>query len=226
MKRRTKNKIVGQINSVSFWKTKKTTSAKRRNSRSEKSLRFEISLVLLMAFLSTAVLLLLITLVGGQLVQARESKVIFAPTNSPTKAQQALSGSNILSDDRIDFTISVPRRWKNWVYKVGSVKSPVDDSLSDQYVQFFLPSPQKSNSNNFDERQKKIFTILKYSGEEWKKLEKGCENDNFEYCARAGRKIGENEENVYSYIIERECSGAFEVRCREVEEIIKSFQPK
>lgn len=221
MKRRTKNKKEKPLKT--FWRAEKGTG-KRKSARSGS--RFAASVVVMIAFLSTAVLLLLVSLIRGQSARATDGKMKIFSSAANTAGYAKSPQSETLSDGNLDFRITLPAGWKGWTYKTGFVKSPVDDELSDQYVQIYMPDQKKTASRNLDERQTKILMILKFTEEEWKKLETGCGKNNLIFCGAMGKKLAENKGAVYSYLTGGNCPGPLEAKCREADKIAESFQLK
>jgi len=202
-------------------KGKTVSSAKARE-----NMRFSASLVVSIAFLLTATLLLLVSLNGMSLPRITSEKKI-VPT-VPVKPLNSIKPSAfaILDDKELDFQVAIPSDWKGWVYKTGFVKSPVDDSLSDQYVRIFLPDPEKSSSKNLDDQKKIMLTIMKFTTAEWKKLSNGCEKENTFFCETMGKEIARNDESVYSYVAEKNTSSVFAGKYRQVDKVIESFKLK
>jgi len=226
MKRKTKIKK-NEIKSFSMFR--KNISQKSKLSgklTNRKDLRFSVSLIVLMAFLSFSVMLLLFSLISGQLARAENKKVYPQNISRVIPKKNSPVVSNILNDANLDFQIAIPVIWSGWIYKTGFVRSPVDDSISDQYLQIFLPNQGGKASSNFDDRQTKMMTIMKFTGKEWQKLDTGCSKGNTSYCEAMGKKITENNGDVYTYIAESTCPKIFEARCGEIGKILGSFQLK
>jgi hypothetical protein len=228
MKRRTKTKIGKKGTIEAFFNQKKKKSILSGGPKKWEHVRFSVSLIVMTAFLEIGVLLLLISLVGGSFKASGKSFVEFPNpiVNSASVSNVNPANPGFLDDAGLDFRVSIPATWIGWVYKIGNVKSPIDDSLSDQYVQVFLPDESKRKSNNFDERQRKMFTIMKYSEKEWKKISTSCEKENLPYCDMMGKEIGRKDGSVFSYFSEKNCPKVFEAKCREVDKILESFKLK
>lgn len=211
-------------------KVKKNISAqeKRENNnpkRPENKL-FEFFLVIFVLILGTSILLLLFSfssLKGWSSVNG--ASVIPGENHIPGKALPQKSDQT-MKDPEIDFELTVPSDIGEWFYKIGYIKSPVDDSLSDQYAQIFVALKKDSASNNFEDKNKNILTIMKFSASEWKKLEKGCQADNKIYCETAGEKIAEKDDFVYAYTKMKNCPKDIEARCRLADKMIESFNLK
>jgi hypothetical protein len=226
MKRKTQTK---KTEAPSSFRLQKNFSQKSKLSgklTNRKDLRFSVSLVVLMAFLSFSVLLLLFSLINGQSARAQNKKIYLQNVGRVVPKKNSSVTSSILNDTNLDFQIAVPATWSGWIYKTGFVQSPADDSLSDQYLQIFLPNQRGKTSSNFDESQKKMITIIKFMQKEWQKLETGCAKENISYCEAMGKKITEKNGDVYAYIAEPECPKTFEARCREIDKMLESFRLK
>ena len=221
MKRRKKNTIAAGAAAA---RTKKTIG----QAEDSGSFRFKVSLVFLIAALLAASLLLLlganrfpIKSKAGQCAAG-----VALQTGTKIKNNPTASGTSILDDASLDFKITVPNQIGNWVFKTGYIKSPVEDSLSDQYVQIFLPVSGKDGSKNFEERYSNILTIKKFSSSEWKKLESGCQKDNSLYCDMAGSKIEEKGSSVYSYSGSKDCPQELKSKCQLADKIVETFTLK
>ena len=203
---------------------KKTRNKKISGVVPEKSIRFEVSLVILIGVLTFSAYLLLISLnrslEGNDNLQ---TLAVASGRNFSTNAKKPADGW--LKDVSLDFEIKMPSRLGEWIYKIGYVKSPTDDALSDQYVQIFVPVAG-INSNNLEEKNKNILTIKKYAKAEWNKLEKGCLKGNQFYCETAGAKISEKNDEVFAYTKTGNCPKSIEARCRLADGIIESFRLK
>ncbi len=194
------------------------TAAKKR-----KNIRFEVSLVILIGILTFSTYLLLMSLnrsSGGGSSRApaiTNSRISSAGVKRPADYQ--------LKDASIDFETRVPSQIGDWFYKIGYVKSPADETLADQYVQVFVPI-SGTDSNNFEDKNKNILTIRKYTKTEWDDLEKGCRKGNQFYCETAGKMIAEKNGSVYAYAISEDCPKIIETKCRLAEKIIGYFRLK
>jgi hypothetical protein len=217
MPRRTKTKSFRLANGKSPVKKIKT------------DLRFNISLVFLMAMLMVSAYLLLFALDGNSVLNfgfgnptslAQKGK-----TNVSSKAI-SLGGSQNLEDPSLDFKLTVPSRLGQWMYRTGYVKGLTDDTLSDQFVKIYIAQKPVGNSASFDECFKDVLTIRKFSDAEWKELEKGCQKKNQIYCEGMGEKISEKNGSVWAYTESEGCSGGAKTNCANIEKMIGSFQLK
>jgi hypothetical protein len=203
---------------------KKSLSPKHKE---EKNFRFSVSLIILTAVLEMSLFILLLTLVNGQTMK-KDSGPSFAVAASAKKTQP-VSASQDLSDAELSFKLVIPSQLGDWKYKIGSVKSPVDDALSDQYLRIYLSEDGAKNSRNFDKANKDFLTILNFSSGEWTKLEKGCEKGNLVFCEEMGQKIAEKNGSVYAYNKASDCSSSSsnsESKCKLIDKIIGSFRLK
>lgn len=210
------------------WKIFSGTSFKLTKSKrtsGEKNFRFNLSLIILMAVLETALFMLLLTLISAQTAQGGNQSFSSVPAASSAK-KLIKPVSQKLTDSNLDFDLVIPAQLGEWLYKTGNVKSPVDDTISDQYLQIFLPTTNKTNSRNFEEMTAAILTIKKFTTDEWKKLEKGCQKDNSLFCDTAGTKIAEKNGSVYAYNKISNCPSGMESKCSLVDKIVGSFQLK
>jgi len=219
-KPKTKSKIKKNISAQ-----EKTESAKPKRLENK---FFEFFLVIFIVILGTSILLLLTSftsLKGWSSVNGAYN----APggIQMPKKASEpSKKSSEIMKDPEIDFELTIPSGVGKWFYKIGYIKSPVDDSLSDQYAQIFVSLKKTPASNNFEDQNKNILTIMKFTTDEWEDLEKGCQNDNLIYCETAGTKIAEKDGFVYSYTKMKNCPKDIEARCRLADKMIESFNLK
>jgi hypothetical protein len=201
---------------------KKALSPKHKE---EKNFRFSVSLIILTAVLEMSLFILLLTLINGQTMK-KDGGSSFAAAASIKKAKP-VSASQDLSDAGLNFRLVIPSQLSDWKYKIGNVKSPVDDKLSDQYLRIYLPEDGAKNSRNFDKANKDFLTILNFSSGEWTKLEKGCEKGNLVFCEAMGKKIAEKDGSVYAYNKASGCSNSnSESKCNLIDKIIGSFQLK
>jgi hypothetical protein len=211
-------------------KNKKTISAAEkpesaRPKRPESKL-FEIFLVIFIAILGISILLLSSSLTSLSGWSPATGAVVTPKAGNVPKKVSAKKIGQIMKDPGLDFELTVPPGVGDWLYKIGYIKSSVDDALSDQYAQIFVSVKNTSGSNNFEDQNKNILTIKKFTGDEWKKLEKGCQNDNSLYCEAAGTKIAEKDDYVYAYTKMKNCPKDIEARCRLVDKLIESFNLK
>jgi hypothetical protein len=204
--------------SFKLTKTKKTSG--------EKNFRFNLSLIILMAVLQASLFMLLLTLISVQTAQGENRSFSAAPMASSAKKMIKPAISQKLTDSNIDFNLDIPSQLGEWLYKVGYVKSPVDDKLSDQYVRIYLPNGVKANSRNFEDMTVEFLTIRKFTTDEWKKLEKGCQDRNSLFCEAAGTKIAEKNGSVYAYIKISSCPSGMESKCGLINKIIGGFSLK
>ena len=210
------------------WKIFSGTSFKLTKSKKtggEKNFRFNLSLIILMAVLESALFMLLLTLINAQTTQGENRSFSYAPAASSAK-KLIKPASQKLNNPNLDFDLTVPVQLGEWLYKTGDVKSLVDDKISDQYLQVYLPTGDKTNSRDFNEMTTAVLTIKKFTANEWKKLEKGCQKDNSLFCEAAGTKIAEKNGSVYAYNKISNCPSGMENKCGLVDKIIGSFQLK
>lgn len=149
----------------------------------------------------------------------------------PVPAGSTASKSNfsinpVLENINLDFTLKIPSQLGEWLYKIGYAKSPIDETLSNQYVAIYVPQNGKPETNNFDDLVKDILTVRQFSQKEWKKLESGCKKGNQFYCETAGAKISEKNDKVFAYTKPGNCPKSIEARCRLADGIIESFKLK
>lgn len=194
--------------------------------KEEKNFRFSVSLIILTAVLEISLFILLLTLVSGQTIK-KDGSPFFVATAS-TKKDLPASSSQELDDAGLDFTLEIPAKLGDWKYKIGYVKSQVDDTLSNQYLRIYLPYGKVKNSRNFDEANKSFLTIMKFSSKEWAKLEKGCDKGNLTFCEEKGSKIAETDASVYAYNETSDCAEnkTEPTKCELIEKITRSFKLK
>jgi hypothetical protein len=198
-------------------------SALKKSRRSEA--RFRVSLVFLIAGLAFSLFLFLLTLIGTQSGRSAAKLAPVLPAGTAA-ADSSFSKNPLLKDPNLDFTLKIPPQLGEWLYKIGYVKSPVDETLSNQYVNIYIPQSTNSSTNNFDDLAKSILSIRQFSQKEWVKLEKGCQKGNQFYCETAGVKVGEKDSRVFAYIKPGDCPKRIEAKCRLAGTIIKSFTLK
>jgi len=192
-----------------------------------KDLRFDVSLVILIGVLVFSLYLLLLALnKSADRDLSGSGQAIFSGAGKLGVAKKNSVASCFLNDGSIDFNLTVPAQLGEWTYKTGFVKSLADDALSDQYVQIFVPISDAAKSNNFDEKNKVILTFLKFSDDELKDLEKGCQKGNQTYCEAAGTKLAEKGGAVWVYKKEIGCPQSLKAKCALTEDIVKSFALK
>lgn len=210
---------------VSVKKAKTIAAAPKKFN--QKDLRFSLSLVVLIGMLSFSLLLLLISLNKSAVAGAKThiAKTVPMGKTSPKKAE-----SRVFDDSSLGFKLTMPAQLGEWSYKTGEVKSLTDESLSNRYLQIFVPIPG-AKSNNLEEQNKNILTIRKFSGEEWKDVSASCKKDKKDICDAAGTLAGEStdsdgEEWIYAYIKPSDCPTGIEAKCKLADKIIESFQLK
>ncbi|MDP1846103.1 MAG: hypothetical protein Q8L09_05215 [Candidatus Moranbacteria bacterium] len=194
------------------------------SAKERKNFRFSVSLILLTAALEMSLLILLMSLINAQAARGGDESFAVSAVKSTKKLVKPANQK--IDDQNLDFELTVPAQLGEWSYKTGYIKSPIDDGISDQYLQIYLPDSGKMKSRNFDEMMKVVLTIKKFSTDEWKKLEKGCQNENSLFCEAAGTKIAEKNESVYAYDKISNCPSVMENKCDLVDKIIDSFQLK
>lgn len=215
-------KKVGQ-----FWKDMPKNPAGVKLKKEE--LRFGISLVILIALLSVSAYLLIFALGSRQKpavplsVDSSASRGAVLSGNAKTKLAP---GSLKLDDASLDFGLKIPAQFGEWLYKIGYVKSPTDETLSNQYVKIYVPSIRTVKSNSFEDKYQEILTIRKFSDGEWQELEKGCTKGNQFYCEETGTKITDMDGSVWAYTVAKNCPRELEPKCKSVETVAKSFQLK
>jgi len=145
---------------------------------------------------------------------------------------QAKPGTRILDDSSLDFKITVPVQLGTWLYKIGEVKSPVDDTPSNQYLRIYVQL-SGAKSNNFDQQNKEILTIRKFSADEWKAIEKACQKGKEDVCSAGGMFLANETDpesgdlnNVYAFSKPVDCPQSLEAKCSLADKIIQSFQLK
>ena len=222
-------------------KTKKTIIKKTNPvglKLSRKEMRFSVSLVILIGMLTFSLFLLLFSLNKSVAINANTQTSFSVPkTNSNIAQKTTAAKSYIFTEGGAEnFQLTIPITWKDWVYNTGEVKSPIDDSLSDGYIKISLPNTihenAGANSPNLNSRYTDIMTIMNFSADEWKTMEKKCNKGDNNICDAMGKKLADsqrpsigagNSDSVYSYTIQPNC-GSFEARCNEVDKIMESFK--
>ncbi|MCX6767078.1 MAG: hypothetical protein NT170_04895 [Candidatus Moranbacteria bacterium] len=202
-------------------KKAKIGSVSRKNHR--KDMRFKVSLVILIGMLTFSALLLLLSLNNSSAMKAEMGTTATPPLRNVSGIQK--SSSQMLNDSALDFKLTVPAELGQWVYKIGEVKSLTDDSLSDQYFRMFVPL-SGVKSNNFDEQNKDILTIRKFSADEWSAVEKSCRKNKSDICDAAGTLIVKSDKEVYTYTKPVDCPKSIEAKCNLTDKIIESFNLK
>lgn len=216
-------------------KTKKGTAGAKANpgkraflkgANAKTDLRFNVSLVFLIAMLLISAYLLLFSLtedgkVFGNTPDQASNIVTADPANAISPGKNRL-----LNDPALDFKLVIPSQFGQWVYRVGYVKGLTDDSLTNQFVKIYVAQRSAGSSASFDDCYKDVLTIRKFSTGEWKELEKGCSKGNGLYCEGAGTKIDEKDGSVWAYTKSESCSKETKVSCANIEKIIGSFEFK
>jgi hypothetical protein len=221
MPRRTKKKPARVAGGKTIVKKTKVSSVGMNHHR--KDMRFKVSLVILIGMLTFSAMLLLFSLNNSLKVNAETGMNTVLPMKHLSGIKKA--SSQILNDDTLDYKLTIPAGLGDWVYKTGEVKSLTDDYLSDQYFRMFIPlSGEKSN--NFDEQNKDILIIRRFSADEWSDVEKSCKKDDSDICASAGTLISENDEWAYTFTKSADCPRSIEAKCSLVDKIIESFNLK
>lgn len=193
-----------------------------------KDMRFSVSLVVLIGMLAFSAMLLLFSLNKSSVVNAETNTIAAAPTRQLSEIKKP--SSQTIDDSALDFKITVPPELGQWFYKTGEVKSLTDKSLSDQYFQIYVPV-SGVKSNNFDEQNKNILTIRKFSAGEWSSIEKGCQQNKKDICDAAGEQIAKTtdangDDWVYAAVKPADCPKSIEAKCALADKIIQSFQMK
>lgn len=194
--------------------------------KTKTDLRFNVSLVFLIAMLSISAYLLLFSLTENG--NAFRSTSNFAQKTAAVRSPNAVSsGKNqLLDDSALDFKLTVPSRLGQWMYRIGNVKGLTDDSLSNQFVKIYIAQKPVNSSTSFDDCYRDVLTIRKFSLEEWNEIEKGCNKGNLIYCEGAGTKIDEKDGSVWAYTKAENCSGETKTDCAYIEKIVGSFRFK
>lgn len=197
-----------------------------RGKGAKQDLRFNVSLVFLIAMLSISAYLFLFSLTeNGKAFRDKPDQAPKVATASPAGAVSP--GKNQLLDDAaLDFELTIPSQFGRWIYRVGSVQGLADDTLTNQFVKIYVAAKPAGNSASFDENYKDILTLRKFSTDEWDKLEKGCGKGNLIFCEGSGTKIDEKDGSVWAYTKGESCSKETKASCALIEKIIGSFQFK
>ncbi|MDD5489808.1 MAG: hypothetical protein PHP25_03975 [Candidatus Moranbacteria bacterium] len=204
----------------------KISSDKKFPAKAAKDLRFNVSLVFLIAALSASAYILLFSLTGnGKAFMNNPSVVKKAATADPANTTSQ-GGNQLPNDPALDFKLTIPANFGQWIYRVGSVKGITDDTLTDQFLKIYVDTKPAGNSTSFDDRFKDILTIRKFTAAEWKELEKGCNKGNSLLCDGAGTKINEKDGSVWAYTKSESCSKEMKASCAYIQKIIESFQFK
>jgi len=207
---------------------KKTKSGKPNFQQED--FRFGLSLVHLIGMISFSSILLLVAL-NFSIPANAENQAYKAPSSVKNISELKKSESRILNDELLGFKITVPARFGEWFYKIGEVKSLMDNSLSNQYLQIFAPLPGVK-SNDFNQQNKNILSIRKFSFDEWSDIEEICQEGEEEFiCETTGKLIASEtdsngDEWVYAYTKSSDCPQSIKTKCDLADEIVKSFQLK
>jgi len=211
-------------------KTKKTIAKKTKTKNNptpmnlrRKDMRFKISLVILIGMLTFSSLLLLLSLNKSSATTLDSEAAITSPAKNISGIKK--SGSKELNDNTLDFKLTVPVQLGEWLYKTGEVKSLTDDFISNQYLRIFIPL-SGAKSNNFDDQNKNILTIRRFSADEWSDVEKDCEGDKKDICGAAGTLIAQSDEWAYAYTKPTDCLKSIAAKCDLAGKIIESFTLK
>jgi hypothetical protein len=200
--------------------TGKTKISATSMNHHRKDMRFKVSLVILIGMLTFSAMLLLFSLNMSSAVNAEDGKTTASPAKPASEIKK--SNSQVLSDNALDFKLTIPAEFGEWFYKIGEVKSLTDESLSDQYLRIFIPL-SGAKSNNFDEQNKDILTIKKFSADEWSDIEKSCKKNNNDICDAAGKLIAQNDEWAYAAAKPTDCPKSIAAKCGLSDKIIESF---
>jgi hypothetical protein len=188
--------------------------------------RFSLSLIVLMAVLEMSLFMLLLTLITAQTAQGDSSHSLSSAPVTNNAKKLIKPTSQKLADASLDYELTVPSQLGEWLYKTGDIKSPIDDKISDQYLQIYLPSKGKTSSRNFNEMATTILTIKKFATDEWKKIDKGCQKGDSLLCDAEGTKLDEKNGSVYTYTKISSCPAATSGNCALIDKIVDSFQLK
>ncbi|HBB37229.1 MAG: hypothetical protein UX02_C0005G0013 [Candidatus Moranbacteria bacterium GW2011_GWC1_45_18] len=228
-----RGKDAGQSNDMprKTKKSKKIVSGKKfqaTGKKTEQDLRFNISLVYLIAMISISTYLLLFSLTNtGEAFMSSSGQISKNATVKvgPTSVNYS-ENNKFLNDPALEFNLAIPAQFGQWIYRVGSVKGLTDDTLANPFVKIYVDAKPSGKSASFDDRYKDVLTIRKYSSDEWDELEKGCGKGNLIYCEGAGTKINEKDGSVWAYTKSDDCSKETKASCDLVEKIVGSFQLK
>jgi hypothetical protein len=193
----------------------------------KENLRFGISLIVLTALLEAALFMFLLVLNSSTGVAQGQIKTNAMSNQIALGQKKTVSPtSRILQDENLDFEITVPKEFGDWVYKTGSIKSLIDDKLADEYLQIYVPLSANSDSNKFEGRYQNILTVMRFTEDEWDEISQGCEKSNLYYCDAKGTELGRKEQYVYSYTEPINCPKEVEFRCGKANRITESFKIK
>lgn len=229
MRRKTKKnlqtkKVIG-IARIFQKKNSKTSHGVHHFSAAET--RFRVSLVVLMALLSISAYLLALVLAVKWAPSAAGSGVNkLSYVSQKPLVKKIPAGNGMLNDASLDFKLTIPKGFGDWIYQVGYVKDLIDDSQSNQYVKIYLPLSTQSASAKFSDKYQNVLTIVKFGKDSWNKLEKGCQKGNSTYCDQAGTKLAENDQAVFAYVKADNCPKEIQAQCKVLGNIIDSFQLK
>ncbi|HUD08536.1 MAG TPA: hypothetical protein VMQ48_00400, partial [Candidatus Saccharimonadales bacterium] len=221
MPRKTKSKSARVAGGKAIIKKTKTSTVSMNHHR--KDMRFKVSLVILIGMLTFSAMLLLLSLNKSSAVNAETGTITAIPASHNFGVKK--SSSQTLNDSALDFTVTVPVELGAWFYKIGEVKSLTDKSLSDQYFRVYVANPGVK-SNNFDEQNKDILTIRKFSADEWSAVEKSCQKNKSDICDAAGTLIVKSDKEAYAYTKPVDCPKSIVAKCNLTDKIIESFNLK
>jgi hypothetical protein len=193
----------------------------------KENLRFGISLVVMTALLEAALFIFLLVLNGSAGVALGHTKVYKAPSLAKVSQKKMSSPTErTLKDDNLVYEITIPKEVGDWMYKTGYIKSLVDETLADEYMQLYIPFPLKTEGNKFEGRYENILTIMRFTEKEWTDINKGCEKSNLYYCDTKGKELGKKDGYVYSYASPASCPKEVSYGCSKTDQIVGSFKLK
>lgn len=207
---------------------RKNIFLREKSAKAKEDFRFKISLVFLIAMISASAYLFLFSLsmknrdFGGSSVAVEKS----AMTNFARASIKSSNKVYTLDDPALDFRLTIPPGFGQWIYRVGFAKSLVNDALSNQFLKVYVSTKNTGNSTSFDECYREILAIRRFSIDEWKNLQKSCEKRNDFLCDEAGTKLGEKDKWVWAYTKSENCFQEEKDGCAHIQEIVGSFQLK
>lgn len=225
MKRRKKNQPTTAGMATGRVKNQKSVSGRGKKD----NFRFKVSLIFLSAALLISTILFLIAAINCTKRVVTKNQVPAAGMQAvinKAKDSMSFSKTGVVSGEDLDFEVTVPSQMGDWFFRSGFVKSPVDNELSDQYVQIYIPVSGKTDSKNIDDRYKNILTIKKFLSSEWEEIESGCQKKNLLYCEMAGTKIDEKGGHVYSFSQLENCPQNLAAKCQLAAKILETFKFK
>ncbi|MFA5871609.1 MAG: hypothetical protein WC858_02695 [Parcubacteria group bacterium] len=191
------------------------------------NLRFGVSLIVLTALLEAALFMFLLVLNNSTDIAASKANAYQAPIQTGAVQKKiASSAEKTVKDDGLDYEVTIPKEIGDWMYKTGYVKSLVDDTLSDEYLQIYMPLPAKSGGNKFEGRYQNILTIMRFTEEEWDDIDKGCAKSDLYYCDTQGKELDRKDGYVYSYTAPADCPKEISYGCGKTDQIVGSFKLK